>query len=102
MLPHLLARGGKQEHPQYCFHTGSKGTPIGIKVCRSADVILALGTRFADETTCSYRKGASFNFLTRSIHVDIDAHEIGKNYGADIGIIADVNDALDKFNQYGV
>lgn len=98
----LAGKGAvSEEHPQYCFHTGSKGTPIGIKVCRSADVILALGTRFADETTCSYRKGASFNFPdTKLIHVDIDAHEIGKNYGADIGIIADVNDALDKFNQY--
>lgn len=91
-----------ENHPQYCFHTGSKGTPIGIKVCREADVILALGTRFADETTCSYRKGISFNFPeTKLIHIDIDAGEIGKNYTADIGIIADLNDALDKLNDFG-
>ncbi|MDD3946449.1 MAG: thiamine pyrophosphate-binding protein [Clostridia bacterium] len=94
----LAGKGAVSEaHPLYCFHTGSKGTPIGIKVCREADVILALGTRFADETTCSYRKGASFNFPdTKLIHIDIDAGEIGKNYGVDVGIIADLKDSLDK------
>ena len=92
----LAAKGTVAEtHSQYCFHTGSKGTPIGLKVSREADVILALGTRFADETTCSYRKGVAFNFPdTKLIHVDADAHEIGKNYKADVGIIADVKDFI--------
>ena len=81
--------------PNYGFHTGSKGTPVGIELCRNADLVLAVGTRFADETTCSYRKGVSFNFPdTKLIHVDMDAGEIGKNYSADVGIIADLNDAL--------
>ena len=92
----LAAKGTVAEtHPQYCFHTGSKGTAIGLEICRKADVVLALGTRFADETTCSYRKGAAFNFPeTKLIHIDIDAGEIGKNYGADVGIVADLNDSL--------
>ncbi|MCL2298630.1 MAG: thiamine pyrophosphate-binding protein, partial [Firmicutes bacterium] len=92
----LAAKGAVAEtHPQYCFHTGSKGTPVGLEICRKADVILALGTRFADETACSYRKGAAFNFPeTKLIHIDIDAGEIGKNYGADVGIVADLNDSL--------
>lgn len=96
----LQGKGAVAEnHPQYGFHTGSKGTPVGIALARSADVVLALGTRFADETTCSYRKGVSFNFPdTKLIHIDIDAAEIGKNYGADIGIIADLTDALAKLN----
>jgi len=92
----LAGKGTVAEiHPQYCFHTGSKGTPIGLKICREADVVLALGTRFADETTCSYRKGISFNFPdTKLIHIDIDSSEIGKNYTADVGIAADINDSL--------
>jgi len=96
----LAAKGAVDEtHPLYCFHTGSKGTPVGLSVCSSADVVLALGTRFADETTCSYRKGVSFNFPdTKLIHVDIDPSEIGKNYGADVGIVADMRDVLDKLN----
>jgi len=96
MVTTLAAKGTVAEtHPQYCFHTGSKGTPIGLEICRKADVVLALGTRFADETTCSYRRGAAFNFPeTKLIHIDIDAGEIGKNYGADVGIVADLNDSL--------
>jgi acetolactate synthase-1/2/3 large subunit len=94
----LAAKGAvSEEHPNYCFHTGAKGTKIGLEICRNADVVLAVGTRFADETTCSYRKGVSFNFPdTKLIHIDIDAGEIGKNYAADIGIIADLKDSLIK------
>ena len=100
----LSAKGTVSEiHPNYGFHTGSKGTPVGIELCRNADLVLAVGTRFADETTCSYRKGASFNFPdTKLVHVDMDAGEIGKNYSADIGIIADLKDALTQMIQaYG-
>ena len=97
----LAAKGTvSEENQQYCFHTGSKGTPIGIKICKQADVILALGTRFADETTCSYRKGASFNFPdTKLIHIDIDPHELGKNYAPDIGIISDAGLAVAEILQ---
>lgn len=86
-------------HPQYGFHTGSKGTPIGLALCREADVILALGARFADETTCSYRDGVAFSFpRTKLIHVDLQAEEINKNYRADVGIVADINSVLDQLN----
>ena len=50
-----------ENHELYGWHTGSKGTTVGLKLTRSADVILALGTRFADETTSSYRYGVSFS-----------------------------------------
>lgn len=92
----LAGKGAVSEvHPNYGFHTGSKGTPVGLALCKQADVILAVGTRFADETTCSYRKGASFNFPdTKLIHIEIDVGEIGKNYNADVGIVSDLKDAL--------
>ncbi len=84
-----------EDHPLYCFHTGSKGTPIGLHISRSADVVLALGTRFADETTCSYRKGTAFSFPdTKLIHIDIDPVEIGKNYPCDLGIVADLKQSI--------
>ena len=80
-----------EDHPLYGFHTGSKGTPPGLHLTSTADVILALGTRFADETTCSYREGVAFSFpKTQLIHVDIDAGEIGKNYCCAVGIIGDL------------
>ena len=80
-----------EDHSLYGFHTGSKGTPLGLHLTSTADVILALGTRFADETTCSYRDGVAFSIpKTRLIHVDIDAGEIGKNYPCEIGILGDL------------
>lgn len=84
-----------EDHPLYCYHTGSKGTPIGLEITSKADVILAIGTRFADETTCSYREGKAFSFpKTKLIHVDINAEEIDKNYHADVGIVGDLKCTL--------
>lgn len=80
-----------EDHPLYAFHTGSKGTPVGLKYTRTADVILALGTRFADETTCSYKDGVAFSIpKTKLVHVDIDAGEIGKNYPCEVGVVGDL------------
>lgn len=80
-----------EDHPLYGFHTGSKGTPLGLHLTSTADVILALGARFADETTCSYKDGVAFSIpKTKLIHVDLDAGEIGKNYPCEIGILGDL------------
>ncbi|MHA1673905.1 MAG: thiamine pyrophosphate-binding protein [Promethearchaeota archaeon] len=96
------------DHPLFAYATGSKGTKCGIQVSRKADVVLALGTRFADESTCSYKKGVAWNFGpkeedTRLIQVDIDPHEIGKNYQVEIGIIGDIKavcrDMLDELKK---
>ncbi len=82
------------DHPLFGWATGSKGTKCGLALTSKADVVLAIGTRFADESTCSYKKGVAWNFGpsesdTRLIHIDIDPHEIGKNYSTDIGIVGD-------------
>ena len=70
-----------EDHPLCGFHTGSKGTPVGLHLTSHADVVLALGTRFADETTCSYRHGTAFRIPeTKLIQVDIEPGELGKNY----------------------
>lgn len=81
-----------ENHDLYAWHAGSRGTDIGNHMTREADVILALGCRFADQTTSSYRKGVTFNFPdTKLIQVDIDPAELGKNYRCDIAILGDVN-----------
>lgn len=74
---------------------GCQGQYLWSELTRSADVLLAVGCRFADETTCSYRRGVAFFFPpTRLIHIDIDPHEIGKNYPTEVGIVADARAAL--------
>ena len=84
-----------EDHPLYGWHTGSKGTTVGLKLSSKADVLLALGTRFADETSSSYKQGVSFSIPpTKLIHIDINPHEIGKNYNISIGIIGDIKSVL--------
>lgn len=80
-----------ENHPLYGWHGGSKGTDVGNHLCKNADVILALGCRFADETTSSYKRGVTYNFPdTKLIHVDIDPSEIGKNYPVNVSVLGDV------------
>ncbi|MFX1281653.1 MAG: thiamine pyrophosphate-binding protein [Promethearchaeota archaeon] len=92
-------------HPLYCWSAGSKGTTVGLKMSSNADVILALGCRFADETASSYKDGVSFSIPpTKLIHIDIDPHEIGKNYPVSVGIVGDVkaclNQILEELSDY--
>jgi acetolactate synthase I/II/III large subunit len=84
-----------EDHPLYAWHTGSKGTTVGLKMTRSADALLAVGCRFADETACSYKHGVAFTIPpTKLIHIDIDPAEIGKNYPVAVGVVADAKSAL--------
>ncbi|MFX0100827.1 MAG: thiamine pyrophosphate-binding protein [Candidatus Hodarchaeota archaeon] len=83
------------DHELYAWAGGSKGTTVGNNMARKADVILALGTRFADETTSSYKQGVTYSIPpTKLIHVDIDPHEIGKNYPVEVGILGDIKVTL--------
>lgn len=85
------------DHPLYAWATGSKGTTCGLKLAREADVLLAVGCRFADETASSYKRGVSFSIPpTKLIHVDLDASEIGKNYPVAVGIVGDAKAVLEQ------
>ncbi|HSB71461.1 MAG TPA: thiamine pyrophosphate-binding protein [Candidatus Methylomirabilis sp.] len=84
-----------EDHPLYCWHPGDTASTVGNAVCRSADVLLAVGCRFTDWVTSSLRDGVSFAIPpTRLIQIDVDPHEIGKNYPTTIGILADAKAAL--------
>ncbi|MFX1533354.1 MAG: thiamine pyrophosphate-binding protein [Promethearchaeota archaeon] len=98
-IPVIVTMAGKgafaEDHPLFGYYTGTKGSPIGNELTRKADVILALGCRFADETTSSYEQGVSFNIPpTKVIQVDIDTCELGKNYPVKLPILADVKSSL--------
>lgn len=103
----MMGKGAfPEDHMLAGLHGGSKGTTCGNTLTREADVILAVGTRFADETTSSYRQGISYAIPpTRLIHIDLDPTEIGKNYPVDVGIVADARAGLsalaDWFREHG-
>jgi acetolactate synthase-1/2/3 large subunit len=92
-------------HPLFAWSSGSKGTTIGLKMTSTADVLIAVGCRFADETASSYKDGISFSIPpTKLIQIDIDPHEIGKNYPVNVGIVGDakvcLNQIIDELNDY--
>jgi acetolactate synthase-1/2/3 large subunit len=81
-----------EDHPLYGRYPGSKGTDTGNALCREADVILAIGCRFADEAASSYVPGVTFSIPpTKLYQIDIDEYEIGKNYPVELGVVADAH-----------
>jgi len=97
----MMGKGAfPQDHPLDVWHAGSKGTTCGNKLASSSDVLLAVGCRFADETTCSYRKGIAFSIPpTKLIQIDLDPNEIGKNYPVEVGIVGDAKEVLRQILQ---
>ena len=87
--------GFPEDHDLFAGSVGQTGTPCGNKMAASADLVIAVGCRFTDWSSSSYAKGVSFSIPpARLIHIDIDPHEIGKNYPAEVGIVADAKHAL--------
>jgi acetolactate synthase-1/2/3 large subunit len=92
----MMGKGAfPEDHPLSGFHAGSKGTTCGNALTAQADVILAAGMRFADESTSSYRHGVTYAIPpTKLIHLDLDPGEIGKNYPVAVGIVSDAQPGL--------
>jgi acetolactate synthase-1/2/3 large subunit len=92
----MMGKGAfPEDHPLAGFHGGSKGTTCGNRLTRDADLILAVGMRFADESTSSYRHGVTYAIPpTRLVHLDVDPTEIGKNYPVTVGIVSDAKAGL--------
>jgi acetolactate synthase I/II/III large subunit len=82
-------------HPLCLGMTGFWGTPIANTFCHEADVILAVGTRFAEADSSSWDARFTFQIPpTKLIHIDIDPIEIGRNYPAVLAATADSEQAL--------
>jgi acetolactate synthase I/II/III large subunit len=84
-----------EDHPLFAWACGDLGSIPGNAMTRSADVILAIGCRFSDRITSSYRPGVTFDIpKSKLIQVDIDGFEIGKNYPVEVGIVGDAKAIL--------
>jgi acetolactate synthase-1/2/3 large subunit len=82
-------------HPLLLGQSGFWGTPIANEKCRTADLIVAIGTRLAEANSSSW--DARFTFAippTRLMHIDADLAEIGRNYQTELGVVADAKLAL--------
>jgi acetolactate synthase-1/2/3 large subunit len=92
----LMGKGSLNDnHPLLLGMTGFWGTPIANETCRTADLIVAVGTRLAEANSSSWDPRYTFAIPpTRLIHIDIDPTEIGRNFQTELGIIADAKNAL--------
>jgi acetolactate synthase-1/2/3 large subunit len=93
----LMGKGClREDHPLLLGQTGFWGTPISNDKCRTADLIVAVGTRLAEANSSSWDPRFTFSIPpTRLIHIDADEAEIGRNYPTDLGVVADAKLALD-------
>lgn len=82
-------------HPLMLGQTGFWGIEFTHKFTANADVLLGLGTRFAEADSSSWYTGVTFDMnKTEFLQIDIDPSEIGRNYPVAIGAIADLKLAL--------
>jgi acetolactate synthase-1/2/3 large subunit len=96
-IAHTLMGKGvvREDHPLLLGMTGFWGTPIANEKCLQADVMLAIGTRFAEANSSSWDPRFTFNIPpTRLIHIDADEAEIGRNFSTELGVVADAKLAL--------
>jgi len=85
-----------EDHELSIGAVGQTGTACGNQITASADVVMSVGCRFTDWSASSYRKGTSFSIPPgKLIHIDLDHHEIGKNYPTEVGIVADARATLE-------
>jgi acetolactate synthase-1/2/3 large subunit len=92
----LMGKGCMHEdHPLLLGMTGFWGTPIANQMCRTADLILAVGTRLAEASSSSWDPRFTFSIPpSRLMHIDIDPAEIGRNFPTELGVVADAKLAL--------
>ena len=82
-------------HPLMIGQTGFWGLEFTHSLTNNADVILGLGTRFAEADSSSWYQGVTFTPAnTQFIQIDIEPSEIGRNYPVEIGAVADLKIAL--------
>src|SRR5579862_3781702 len=96
-IAHTLMGKGcvREDHPLLLGMTGFWGTPIANEKCRTADLILAVGTRLAEASSSSWDPRFTFAIPPgRLIHIDIDPAEIGRNFPTEFGVVADAKKAL--------
>jgi len=92
----LMAKGAvPDEHPLVMGMPGFWGLEVTNTYALEADVVLAIGTRFAETDASSWDPAYTWRFPpSRLIQIDIDPAEIGRNYPVEVGVLADAASAV--------
>lgn len=88
----LMGIGGvPANHPNVLGFAGMHGTKAANNAVANADLVISLGSRFADRQTGNLDK---YTAGTKFIHVDIDPAEIDKNIASSIGLAGNMESIL--------
>lgn len=92
----LMGKGAvPDDDPHVLGMSGFWGVEFTNRMCREADWILGLGTRFAEADASSWYPEFTFSMPpTQLIQIDIDPEQIGRNYPVQIGAVAELKAAL--------
>ncbi len=92
----LPAKGAiSEEHPLSLGPVGRSGSAAAAEISRQADLVLAIGARFADNNTSNWRSGKIYDVPgAKLVQVDIDIAELGRTYPVDVGILGDAEAVL--------
>ena len=78
-------------HPQMLGFAGMHGEKAANYAIGAADLVIAIGSRFADRQTGNLSK---YTANRKFIHIDIDPAEIDKNVGSSLGLAGDMRTIL--------
>lgn len=78
-------------HPYYMGLVGMHGSRCSNLAISNCDLLIAVGARFSDRSTC---KADEFAPYAHIIHIDIDPEEFGKNVDIKIPLCGDVKKFL--------
>ena len=87
-----------RSHPLTLGFAGMHGKKAANNAIAAADVVIAIGSRFADRQMGSVD---SYTRNTKFIHIDIDPAEIDKNIASSIGLAGDMKVILQLLMQRG-
>jgi acetolactate synthase I/II/III large subunit len=92
----LMAKGAFPEtHALSVGMSGIWGTAVANNTLHAADVVLAVGTAFGEADCSSWDPRFTFAIPpSRLIQIDIEAHEIGKIYPVEVGLVGDAKATL--------
>ncbi len=76
-----------RSHPQNLGFAGLHGTKAANHAIATADLVIAIGSRFGDRQTGNISK---YTQAKKFIHIDIDPAEIDKNIAGSLGLAGDM------------
>ncbi len=89
----LMATGCTEHSPRFSGMLGAYGSEAANALLAQCDLLIAVGTRFSERTISSPKALARH---AKILHIDIDPAEINKNISADLALVGDAREVLER------